>query len=133
MNPSKPCPCKSEKTYAHCCGPFHSGTTPPTALQLMRSRFSAYALCLPEYILRTQNSEFTKKDREEIIAFSKGTEFKHLKILDFQEQGDTATVTFHAYLIQQGQDASFTEKSFFEKKEGKWLYQRGELTKGALP
>lgn len=33
-----------------------------------------------------------------------------------------ATVTFQVTLLQNGQDASFTERSLFELKNGSWVY-----------
>jgi len=47
---------------------------------------------------------------------------------NFEEKGLFATVTFVAHLSQNQQDASFTEKSYFEKVNGKWLYLNGELS-----
>ena len=38
------------------------------------------------------------------------------------QTGEWATVTFRAGLIQGGQDASYTEKSLFERIAGRWLY-----------
>lgn len=76
------------------------------------------------------NSQFCQnreKWLEEITLFCAETVFKGLTILDNQEKGSVATVTFTASLFQQSQDVSFTEKSSFEKVEGKWLYFRGEI------
>ena len=51
---SRPCPCTSKKPYDRCCGPYHSGgKVPETAEQLMRSRFSAYALGKADYLRTT--------------------------------------------------------------------------------
>ncbi|NDE82074.1 MAG: zinc chelation protein SecC, partial [Chlamydiia bacterium] len=47
------CPCGTGNSYKLCCEPFHQGQLPDSALQLMRSRYSAYALCLPAYIIST--------------------------------------------------------------------------------
>ena len=48
------CPCGSGIAYVACCGPFHSGTTAaPTALELMRSRYSAFAVRDAGYLLET--------------------------------------------------------------------------------
>jgi len=127
------CPCKSGKQYEVCCKPFHTGKNPDTALQLMRSRFSGYALCLPQYIMDTThraNSQFEKdalKWAKNISEFSSHTEFNGLDILECNEKEATATVTFAAHLSQGKKDASFTEKSYFEKVNGKWLYVRGEF------
>jgi uncharacterized protein YchJ len=113
------CPCHSQKKYAECCQPFHQGKLPPTPEALMRSRYSAYAMGLVDYILQTQNAG----SAEEIEQFCKATIFKELKILEAKEN----TVTFTAYLEQNGRDCSFTEKSTFEKVHGKWIYVKGEM------
>ncbi len=63
----------------------------------------------------------------EIAAFSAQTEFVGLEILDVQEEGSFATVTFSAHLIQDKRDISFTEKSYFKKEKGRWLYRRAQL------
>lgn len=127
------CPCHSKKPYEACCRPFHRGKSPATALELMRSRYAAYALALPDYIIDTTHPESPgffsdrKKGAQEIALFSSHTEFKGLDILAFQEEGPSATVTFRAHLLQGGKDVSFTEKSHFEKVQGKWLYRSGEF------
>jgi len=55
--------------------------------------------------------------------------FHFMPVFDnFEEKGLFATVTFVAHLSQNQQDASFTEKSYFEKVNGKWLYLNGELS-----
>jgi SEC-C motif-containing protein len=128
-----PCPCKSGNAYADCCQPFHEGALPDTALKLMRSRYSAYALCIPAYIIHTThtgNPQFrhdTAEWSKKIFEFCTSTEFKNLEILHFQEKASFATVTFVAHLIQNKKDVSFTEKSYFEKVKGKWLYRSGQL------
>src|SRR6478672_12867613 len=46
------CPCSSGLSYDECCGPIHRGEhAAPTAEQLMRSRFSAFALGDVPYLL----------------------------------------------------------------------------------
>ena len=47
------CPCGSRRVYEECCEPFHLGAAAPTAEALMRSRYSAFALGLAPYLLRT--------------------------------------------------------------------------------
>jgi len=131
-NQEVPCPCKSGNTYANCCRPFHQGELPDTALKLMRSRYSAYALCLPAYIIHTthpENPQFshdTARWSQKISEFCLSTEFNDLEILDFLEKPPLATVTFVAHLTQDKRDVSFTEKSYFEKIKGKWLYRSGQ-------
>lgn len=126
---SKACPCFSGKLYADCCQPFHSGEWPGTALQLMRSRYSAYALQIAGYIMETthpSNPGFMTHKAEwarQIRQFGENTQFEGLHILHTEE----AYVTFKAFLKQRGRDASFTEKSYFEKIDGRWLYHSGSF------
>lgn len=120
------CPCLSGNHYDQCCGPYHAGAPAPTPLALMRSRYSGYALKKIDYIIETTHPTLrkTSKNREEIAKFSDETSFDGLDILE--AEGDY--VTFRAHLSRGGQDVSFTEKSHFEKVDGKWKYQSGVLT-----
>lgn len=133
------CPCCSGKEYDKCCKPFHEGNLPENALQLMRSRYSAYVLNIPDYIVATTHpanphySEDKFSWKRSISEFSKNSSFNKLEILDFKEKDTLATVTFTAYVFQGTHDATFTEKSYFEKMNGRWLYRSGQLTSGHAP
>jgi SEC-C motif-containing protein len=123
------CPCHSEKDYKDCCGPYHKNESPAeTPLKLMRSRYSAYALGLTDYIIETTHpesplrSQGLKKWKASIEEFSQTTKFLDLLILS----SDDTHVTFHAILSINGKDASYTEKSLFEKSNNKWYYVCGE-------
>lgn len=131
------CPCYSGAAYKDCCQNFHLGKVlPQNALQLMRSRFSAFACNLSDYIVQTthpaspQYCEDKFSWKREISHFSKNTTFHRLKILDFKENQSTASVTFTAYISQDGHDMTFTEQSFFEKWNQRWLYRSGKLEEG---
>ena len=106
---------------------------PENALQLMRSRYSAYVLNLPDYIIETTHpanprySENKSAWKRSISQFSQNSSFQKLEVLDFQESDTLATVTFTAHLSQEGRDATFTEKSYFEKINGRWLYRDGQI------
>ncbi len=120
------CPCCSEKPYAECCKPYHDGKLlPPTALALMRSRYSAYALRLADYIIQTTHSKspYFERDRgkwkKAILEFCTTTQFLKLEILDSTE----SSVHFIAHLGQ----TLLEEKSLFEKVDGKWLYVKGDI------
>jgi peptide deformylase len=139
IDPQITCPCSSSSTYEKCCKPFHGNVLPVTALQLMRSRFSAYALNLPDYIIATthpaspQYSENKFAWRRSISQFSRKSVFHRLEILDFKENKRVASVAFTAYLSQNREDATFSEKSYFEKINKRWYYLGGQLTKGHAP
>lgn len=133
------CPCGSGKNYSACCKLYHQGKAALTALDLMRSRYAAYVLNLPDYIIATthpaspQYSENQFSWKRGISQFSKNSQFQQLEILDHKEKGNLATVTFTAHLSQDGQDATFTERSYFEKKGERWLYLGGQLQEGHAP
>jgi SEC-C motif-containing protein len=126
------CPCHSGKSYSVCCKPYHTGKLPEHALALMRSRYSAYALQLTDYIMQTthpQNPVYSSDRRlwkKEIHSHYKETDFYGLKIVDFIDGSQEAYVTFTAFLKQASHDFSFTERSRFLKVNGKWLYESGE-------
>jgi len=125
------CPCCSGVHYSACCKPYHMGAAAPTALALMRSRYSAYACCLPDYIIRTTHPENPryeknlKKWAEEIRRFSQETQFVKLEIEGNREDW----VAFIAHLVQEGRPILLKEKSRFAKVDGKWLYLSGVITR----
>lgn len=125
------CPCGSEILYGNCCGRFHKGELPGNALELMRSRYSAYALNLGNYIIATTHPENPHYQtdlsawKKTLQQFSKQTLFDKLTILEFIDGESEAFVTFRATMRQNRRDASFTEKSRFLKVHGRWLYHSG--------
>lgn len=128
------CPCGSLKKYKKCCKLFHDDIKKPSnALELMKSRFSAFAFCKSDYIIKTthqQNCDFsldTFSWRDDIEKFSKNTNFEKLEILDFIDGEIESFVTFKAALFQNKKDISFIEKSRFLKESNIWLYVDGEL------
>jgi SEC-C motif-containing protein len=136
-SPDAPCPCRSGKKYKRCCKIYHEDKAhPANALLLMRSRYSAFALCLCSYIVKTthpyhEDSALRLDERLAAINdFCNATKFQDLQIIAFDALKDSATVTFYAKLSSSGNDASFEEKSYFEKLEDKWYYLRGEIKDG---
>lgn len=124
---NSPCPCHSGKKYKQCCQPYHKGILPANAMLLMRSRYSAYALGLVEYIISTTHpnnpdvsialSDWQKAIRD----FAQTTYLRGLKIIEFIDGKEEAFVTFEATLS----DGTMKEKSRFLKVEGRWLYESG--------
>lgn len=128
------CPCGSGKRYKSCCGPFHGGKFANNALQLMRSRYSAYALHLAGYIMATTHPAHPDQKRprdeweSEIRHFAQRTKFLRLEILNFVGGEEVAFVTFIAHLEQEGKKIAFKEKSRFEKVDGRWYYESGTVS-----
>ena len=129
LSANAPCPCHSGKKYKQCCQPYHKGILPSNAMLLMRSRYSAYALQMSEYIMKTThtaNPDFSSNIpewKESILSFCRSNHFSGLKILKFIDGEKEAFVTFEAKLG----DYTMKEKSRFLKKEGKWLYESGDF------
>ena len=128
------CPCGSLVKYKKCCKPFHENIkTPITALELMKSRYCAYAIEKSEYIILTthhNNRDFnidTKAWNNDILDFSKNTKFEKLEILEFIDGQTESFVTFKANITQNKQDVSFVEKSRFVKENEKWQYIDGQF------
>lgn len=123
------CPCGSGLKYKKCCYPFHQGKKAPDALILMKSRYSAYSFLQPTYIEKTtyKIEENLEEFRTSVLDFSKNTSFERLNILNFEERGNEAFVTFHAKLSSNGNDISFTEKSHFIKENKIWYYIDGTI------
>ena len=134
FSPNDICPCGSLKKYKKCCKPFHDKITfPKTALELMKSRFSAFAVLIADYIIFTtheNNSDYIsdlKSWNQDIMNFSKNTRFERLEILDFIEGEVESFVTFKATLFQDNTDISFIEKSRFLKVDKIWKYVDGQF------
>ena len=127
---SRPCPCTSGKTYDRCCGPFIEGAqAPATAEQLMRSRFSAYALGKVDYLIATRCAEKRGgEDREELAQYCKAVRCVGLKIAGREKGGpgdSEGIVTFHASLQANGKRSLHIETSSFAREDGRWVYVDG--------
>ena len=128
---SRPCPCTSKKSYDQCCGPYLEGKRlPDTAAQLMRSRFTAYALGKVDYLIQTTAPEKRDGiDRAELLAYCKAVRCVGLKIVATEAgaQGDeTGVVKFHASLQHEGKRSLHVERSTFIREAGAWRYLDGE-------
>lgn len=131
---NSPCPCGSPLKYKKCCKVFHDNIKNPlNALELMKSRFSAYAFKQSNYIIKTthkENQDYSENILEwekEIEIFSSNTDFDKLEILEFIKGEIESFVTFRANLFQNKNDVSFIEKSRFKKEDNIWLYVDGEF------
>jgi len=119
------CPCGSGKKYKECCFKYHKGTNAKNALELMKSRYSAYVVGDASYIIKTthKSSPHFEKDKkrwiESIKDFSKSN-FKKLEIIEFIDGEKEAYVEFKVYI----DDYIMQEKSLFIK-EDKWYYIKG--------
>ncbi len=118
------CPCGGTD-YTNCCGRYHSGIPAPDAASLMRSRYSAYALKLEDYLLATWHSS----TRPETLALATDdTKWLGLEVRKhLPTSTDTATVEFVARFKNQGRAHRLHEISRFVHEDGLWFYLDGEF------
>lgn len=122
----KKCLCGSGKNFTACCGPFINGTEKaPTAEALMRSRYSAYAICEADYLLATTHiSERKYHSKFEILNWANSNQWQRLEIINATEN----TVEFKAYFLDSAlQKQIHHEFSTFKFENGSWFYVDGEF------
>jgi SEC-C motif domain protein len=126
------CPCGSGARFKICCGWLIDGAPAPTALALMRSRYTAYVLGEIDYLIETHDAETRGSlDRATIEAWSRDTEWLGLEILDTvrgEANDDDGIVEFVARgRARRGPGAPFAqrERSRFRRHGGHWRYVDG--------
>lgn len=123
------CPCLSGLTYGECCGPLHRGErVAPTALALMRSRYSAFAVHDGEYLSATWHP----RSRPDVIGLDTRERWYRLDIEETVGGGpldSQGVVEFTAYHRSDDERGSLHERSGFVREQGRWWYvgrvQRG--------
>ena len=121
------CLCNSQLNYGDCCQPYHLDIkTPATPEQLMRSRFSAYALKNASYVFKTYAKEKQAQNPvNEIADFANSCRFVNLVVRDTQQSDERGYVAFNAYYFYQNLYCELDEKSDFIKEDGEWRYLEG--------
>ncbi|MVU80312.1 hypothetical protein GPX89_24070 [Nocardia sp. ET3-3] len=121
------CPCGLPAAYADCCGRLHRGeVSATTAEQLMRSRFSAFAVRDEDYLLRSWDPETRPAD----IDFDPGLRWDRLEILSATAGGPfhtEGTVEFRAHYRAHGTPGELHENSRFRRDQGAWVYLDGDI------
>lgn len=122
------CICGNDLTYEACCARFIEGNeNPGTALELMRSRYSAYVLKNGQYLYDTCSKRL--KDPNDIKAINEHSiEWLELKICEENEE----EVTFMAYYKENGKIDVMKEHSFFILEEGHFKYDKGEMLEAKI-
>lgn len=118
-----PCPCGGGPSLAACCGPWLAGEPAPTALALMRSRYSAYVLQRADHLLATWHAS----TRPASLDFEPGLKWLGLEVRRHAEEGDRATVEFVARSKLGGRATRLHETSRFVCEQGRWLYLDGQM------
>jgi SEC-C motif-containing protein len=117
------CPCGTGRSYATCCEPLHNGEPAATAEALMRSRYTAFALDLPEYIQRSWHASTRPAPvtADDAPARWLGLRIERVEAL----ADDRATVEFSARYKIAGRAFALRETSRFVRENGHWFYVDG--------
>ena len=122
---TQPCPCGSGLPYAECCGCLHEGAvTAGTAEQLMRSRYSAFAVGHPGYLLATWHST-TRPPALELDRSVRWTGLDVLATTGGTLLSGTGTVEFRAHYVVGRNTGTQHEHSRFVREDGQWRYLDG--------
>lgn len=133
-----PCPCQSGRSYTDCCGPLLEGVSrAETAEQLMRSRYSAFAIGNAQYLLNTLHPNQRQPDEfTHIKSGLQNIEWTGLTIVD-RESGEKddieGIVEFVAQYQLRGQPGRLHERSRFLFEQNQWFYLDGIHPPEALP
>lgn len=124
-----PCPCESGAAYTACCGRFlEAGARPPTAIELMRSRYTAYVLGDEPYLLRTWHAD----TRPSALGLAReGVKWLGLKVVRTEAGGvqdQAGVVEFVARYKVGGRAARLHEASRFVRVHGDWRYVDGVIS-----
>ena len=127
MRPTDPCPCGSGALFGRCCLPLHRGESQAhTAEQLMRSRYSAYAVGDLDYVWQTWHP----RTRPDSLTPTDGLTWAGLEIVDTVDgrRGDeTGEVEFRAQYRQGPLAGVLRERSRFAVRGRRWFYLDGDI------
>ncbi|KAA0013623.1 YchJ family protein [Billgrantia pellis] len=115
------CPCGSGMRLASCCGPFHGGEPAPTPETLMRSRYSAFALGLHDYLRDTWHPS----TRPTALDLDASSRWVRLEVLDHGQDGNKGRVHFRATFREGKRWGVLEESSRFVYEAGRWVYLDG--------
>ena len=121
------CPCGTGSNYGACCGRLHSGAVQArTAEELMRSRYSAYALGNLDHVFRTWHP----RTRPMTIEPDPATTWTGLEVVDVVAGGsddEVGEVEFEATYDRGRTAGRRHERSRFERRRGRWVYVDGDV------
>ncbi|MEO8534594.1 MAG: YchJ family metal-binding protein [Flavobacterium sp.] len=123
---NKKCFCDTGLWFDDCCGLYlQNNRKAPTALVLMRSRYSAYATHNADYLLGTTHvSERLHYSKTEILKWATSNKWQKLEILSFTEN----TVAFKAYFLDVNNKPQIHyEFSTFKFENDTWFYVEGKF------
>jgi SEC-C motif-containing protein len=136
MDPTAMCPCGSGEPFGDCCQPLHLGERQAeTAEQLMRSRYSAYAVENLDYVWQTWHPR-TRPSELKPEAGLTWTALEIVDTVDGRPGDESGEVEFRAHYLQRRRSrrsapdvagGTLHERSHFVVRARRWFYVDGEL------
>lgn len=121
------CPCLSGETFGACCGRFLGRTTDaPTAVQLMRSRYTAFAIGDAAYLQDTWHPS----TRPAQLELDRSMRWYRLDVVRTERGGPldvTGVVEFVARYRIDGDRGELHEASRFRREARRWYYVDGDV------
>ena len=123
------CPCGSGLAFSACCGPLLDSTSfAQHPEQLMRSRFSAFALGHWQYIIDTWHPDYRPALTVESLAQeATASQWEKLEVFSSQIHLNavSGSVNFCAWYRDETGLHPHREHSDFVLVDGRWYYTRG--------
>lgn len=130
------CPCRSGKIYGECCGAVLSGgRQAATAEELMRARYTAYAVGDVQYLYKSSGSEVRAEfDANSAREWSRQAEWGGIEVVRTEKGGTgdaEGVVEFIAHYTTNGKACDHHETAVFKKIDGEWRFIDGEIEQPA--
>lgn len=123
------CPCTSGIAFDQCCGHYHINHNAPTALTLMKSRYSAFCMGDIDYIVHTMKGKASLAfNPDETKSWAASVYWLGLDIITTYNDPinqDKAFVEFIARFMTKDTIQCIHERSEFTRIEGRWYYVDG--------
>lgn len=119
------CPCGAGR-YGDCCGPILNGTPAPSALALMRSRYSAFALGHRRHLEDTWHPS-TRPPRADPDDDVEWVSLSIDEVIGGEAGDRRGVVAFRARWRQGRSSGELVERSRFVFQHGRWWYVDGDV------
>lgn len=121
------CPCGSGKPYQECCEELHSGKRQAeTPTELLRGRYTAYALQNGDYVKASWHPDFCPAVPPRfMVSDYRKIKLTRLEILREEITGDTGVVEYIARLRVGTRFDYIHEIAIYVKTGGRWYYTDG--------
>ena len=130
MENNNKCHCGNNEPFEKCCRRYIIGNiNPPTALALMKSRYSAFVIKNIDYLVKTAHPSLNAK-KSSLLEWANQVTWKKLRIISSTAGTGNHTageVEFKAYYKQGLKNDIQHEKSLFTKENNTWYYTKGVI------